>query len=151
MSIRMTLSTGLAVLMIVASPLALADDEAALAALLEEFLANVDQASMHDRFWADELVYTSSNGTRFGKETIMTGFETPADDSQSPSYSAEAVDIRLYDDMAIVAFELVGIDPDGTVSRYLNTGTFVMRNDAWKAIAWQATRIPAGEAGAATD
>lgn len=149
MSIRMTLSTGLAVLMIAASPLALADDEAALAALLEEFLANVDQASMHDRFWADELVYTSSNGTRFGKETIMAGFETPADDSQSPSYSAEAVDIRLYDDMAIVAFELVGIDPDGTVSRYLNTGTFVMRNDAWKAIAWQATRIPAD--GAATD
>ncbi len=151
MSIRMTLSTGLAALLIAASPLALADDEAALAALLEEFLANVDQASMHDRFWADELVYTSSNGTRFGKETIMAGFETPADDSQSPSYSAEAVDIRLYDDMAIVAFELVGIDPDGTVSRYLNTGTFVMRNDAWKAIAWQATRIPAGEAGAATD
>jgi len=26
--------------------------------LLREFLANVDKVEMHDRFWADDLIYT---------------------------------------------------------------------------------------------
>ncbi len=138
-----TLLGGLAAIMLAAGSPALADDKEALASLLDEFLANVGESDMHDRFWAEELVYTSSSGTRFGKATIMAGFETPADDSAtSPSYAAEEVDIRLYDDMAIVAFVLVGVDPDGKVSRYLNTGTFVRRDAGWQAVAWQATRIP---------
>ncbi len=146
MSIRTTLFAGLAAILLAATPAALADDKAVLAALLDDLLKNVSEASMHDRFWSDQLVYTSSSGTRFGKETIMAGFQSPGDDAATPSYAAEAVDIRLYDDMAIVAFELVGVGPDGAVSRYLNTGTFALQHGTWKVVAWQATRIPAASA-----
>lgn len=143
MSVRHIVAGGLAALTLAAGSPVLADDRADLAALLDEFLANVDSAGMHDRFWAEELVYTSSNGTRFGKDTIMAGFEAPADDAAaSPSYAAEEVDIRVYDDMAIVAFVLVGVDADNKVNRYLNTGTFSRRDAGWQAVAWQATRVP---------
>jgi hypothetical protein len=31
------------------------------------------------------------------------------------------------------------------VSQYFNTGTFLKREGEWRAVAWQATRIPAPE------
>ncbi|HNP36123.1 MAG TPA: nuclear transport factor 2 family protein [Woeseiaceae bacterium] len=118
-----------------------------LHALLDEFLADVDNVDMHDRFWADDLVYTSSNGTRTNKAEILASMrEANADDisKDSPSYAATDVDIRLYDDMAIVAFRLVATTGDNTKKRsqYLNTGSFLKRNGVWQVVAWQATRIP---------
>ena len=44
---------------------------AELTILLHDFLANSNKAETHSRFWADDLVYTSSNGTRFGKDDII--------------------------------------------------------------------------------
>ena len=41
-----------------------------------------------------------------------------------PVYSAADVDIRIYDDMAIVAFRLVAADADEGTLDYFNTGTF---------------------------
>ncbi len=129
-----------------AVPAALADDRDELGQLLAHFLANAAERDVHETFWAEDLVYTSSAGARFGKADILAGMqEEPASDSADagPVYSGEDVDIRLYDDMAVVAFRLVATDADGSVLNYFNTGTFARRDGRWVAVAWQATRIPA--------
>ena len=45
-------------------------DAAALSGLLIEFLdgAGRNDAAVHDRFWADDLIYTRSAGVRINKE-----------------------------------------------------------------------------------
>ena len=58
------------------------DDVAELTAMVEDFLANADQRAAHERFWAEDLVYSSSSGLRFGKADIMQGFDS-ADDQAS--------------------------------------------------------------------
>ena len=135
-----------AVLILSAVSAARADDNAVLTAKLHAFLDGVAHAEVHDAFWASDLVYTSSSGTRSDKATIMAGFEAEesAGDAQgeSPVYTAEDIDVRTYDTMAIVAFRLVATNSDGSVQEYLNTGTFLNRNDQWQVVAWQATRIP---------
>ena len=126
---------------------ALADDDvAALTALLQDFLANADKRAVHERFWADDLVYSSSAGLRFGKAEIMQGFVDSEPDAGVPppiAYSGEEVDVRLYGDAAVVAFKLVGTPADGSETLYYyNTGTFLKRDGEWRVVAWQATRIP---------
>jgi len=37
--------------------------------------ASINSPKAHDRFWAEELTYTSSSGNRFGKEHLMSGME----------------------------------------------------------------------------
>ena len=113
---------------------------------LEMFLAKNSLRKTHDDFWAEELIYTSSNGTRFGKAKIMSGFEISSDeqkDTESNKWSAQDVDVRLYGDIAVLAFKLFNHDANGDLKqRYLNTGTLVYRDGRWQAVAWQATRIP---------
>jgi hypothetical protein len=50
-----------------------APDAAALKALLEYFLegASRNDVDVHDRFWADELIYTRSAGVRTSKAEIL--------------------------------------------------------------------------------
>ena len=141
----------LAFLLAVSVP-AISDDKADLTALLNDFLTTPDQGSYanHDRFWADDLVYTSSSGTRFDKAFILKGAKEregkPVLPSLLSSYHSEEVDIRLYGAVAIVAFKLVAKTPKlgvVEVQKYFNTGTFLKRNGVWKVIAWQATKIPA--------
>lgn len=136
-------------LVLTAMPLSAADDRAALETLLNRFLAgaSVNDAAMHDRFWADDLVYTSSNGTRFGKAQILEGLTAAGADDPATTYGAEDVDIRLYGDTAVVAFRLLGAPSghDGG-AEFFNTGTFRKRQGEWRAVAWQATRIPRAEA-----
>ncbi len=111
--------------------------------LLSEFLAAVHEEAAHQKFWADDLVYTSSNGTRFGKSEILDGFGEPSDEPPAVSYSAADIDIRIYGVAAIVAFKLVGQPSDGSaVLEYFNTGTFLKREGRWQVVAWQATLIP---------
>ena len=113
---------------------AAASDVDDLTAMLHDFLANADTAAAHDRFWADDLVYSSSAGLRFGKSDIMAGFEGAEENGDLPSvvYSGEEVDVRLYDDVAVVAFKLVGTPSDGSeVLYYYNTGTFLKRDGVW--------------------
>ena len=64
------------------------------------------------------------------------------------AYSAEDIRIQQYGHMAIVAFRLVGRRAAAPVAvdHYLNTGTFLRRNGEWRAVAWQATRVPAKQA-----
>jgi len=124
---------------------AYADDTSDLKDLLNSFLDGVTEKATHDRFWAHDLIYTSSRGTRTTKADIMAGFEgvEPGSNSGGPEYSAEDVQIQIYDDTAVVAFRLVA-SPEGDSSRqeYLNTGTFLKRDNEWRVVAWQATIVP---------
>ena len=124
-----------------------ANDE--LTALLKSFLAgaSVNDAAAHDRFWAEDLIYTSSSGDRFGKAEIMEGLaesDSSGNDEPTTVYSAEAIRIQQYGDTAVVAFRLVGTATSEPEDRteYLNTGTFLKRDNEWRVVAWQATRVP---------
>lgn len=119
---------------------------------LDDFLANVTQAETHDRFWAEDLIYTSSSGARTVKSDIMSGFSAAAnaekESAPGPVFTAEEVQIQIYGDMAVVAFKLVATPPAGSealgVQNYFNTGTFLKREGDWQVVAWQATIIPEG-------
>ena len=125
-------------------------DAAELTRLLKEFLSGAgrNDVAMHDRFWADDLIYTGSGGKRRGKEELMR--DVRSEDSQKSTepptvYSAEDIRIQQYGETAIVAFRLVGTaDKVGAkeVKNYLNTGTFLKRKGEWRAVAWQATVLP---------
>lgn len=129
-----------------------APDAAELTKLLNDFLAGASQndVAMHDRFWADELVYTSALGRRKGKADIMRELRaepaaTPKQEEGTTVYTAEEIRIQQYSDTAIVAFRLVATtDKAGakSVANYLNTGTFLKRNGKWQAVGWQATAMP---------
>lgn len=140
-----------AITLLLASGTALAGDADEILGMLDEFLANAGTASAHERFWADDLVYTSSRGTRTTKAEIMASFEGAEDNGESepgPVYSAEEVQLKRYGDTAVVAFKLVGTPPDDApVDYYFNTGTFLKRDGEWRVVAWQATKIPPAEGG----
>jgi len=126
----------------------IAGDREELSQMLDEFLAHAGDAPAHERFWADDLVYTSSRGTRTNKAEILATFDEPEEKSRraDPEYWAENVDIRVYAETAVVAFRLVGKLPDEEEPQnYFNTGTFLKRDGVWKAVAWQATKIPPAE------
>jgi ketosteroid isomerase-like protein len=142
---------------------AAAPDTGELTKLLNEFLAGASRndAAVHDRFWADDVIYTGSAGRRRGKADIMRDVRAaPAPKPGDPTTVFTAADIRIqqYGDTAIVAFRLVGTTrgpqrgspvgvvaaKDGTteVMNYLNSGTFVKRNGKWQVVNWQSTRMP---------
>lgn len=129
-----------------------APDAVKLTALLNEFLAGAgrNDAAVHDRFWADDLIYTRSTGVRTNKEEIMKGLRstTPAprkDTDPVTVYTGDQVQIHQYGKTAVVAFRLVitNTKSDGTkiVSYNFNTGTFVKRKGIWQAVAWQSTIV----------
>lgn len=130
-----------------------APDAAELTKLVKDFLdgASRNDAAMHDRFWAEDLIYTGSSGRRIGKADIMrdqrsTAAPRPA--APSTSYTAEDIRIQQYGNTAIVAFRLVGTtkrDNKTDIANFLNTGTFLKRNGKWQAVSWQATRMPRPE------
>lgn len=126
-----------------------ASDADDLTAMVQEFLGDADKQDAHARFWADDLIYTSSSGLRFGKAEIMEGFgaDDAAGEESTIEYSGENFDVRLYDEMAVVAFKLVGTPADANtdVLYYFNTGTFLKRNEIWQVVAWQATKIPSAK------
>lgn len=127
-----------------------APSAAELTKLLNEFLAGASRndAAIHDRFWADDLIYTSALGVRRGKAEVMQGVRSaqpPKPGDARNNYSAEDIRIRQYGDTAIVAFRLVNkAEKDGKteITKYLNTGTFLKRKGIWQVIAWQATKAP---------
>jgi ketosteroid isomerase-like protein len=124
-----------------------APDVAELKRLLAWFLdgASRNDVAVHERFWAEELVYTRSAGVRTNKAEILADVRKGADPAEPPTaYSAEDVSVQQYGDTAVVAFRLVGKVGGNSPEtlNFLNTGTFLKRNGEWRAIAWQATRMP---------
>lgn len=120
-------------------------DAKVLTVLLNEFLAGASRndATAHERFWAEQLIYTSSSGARFGKADILEGMEEEEPGPETV-YSAEDIRIQQYGDTAVVAFKLLGQVQEGDreLMQFFNTGTFVKAGGEWRAVAWQATRIP---------
>jgi len=106
---------------------------------------------MHDRFWADDVIYTGSAGRRRGKADIMKDVRSapaPKPGDAKTTYTAEDVRIQQYGNTAIVAFRLVGTsEKDGKteVAKYLNTGTFLKRKGKWQVVSWQATKAASAE------
>jgi ketosteroid isomerase-like protein len=134
-------------------PAQTAPDSAELTRLLKEFLAGASRndAAIHDRFWAEDLIYTGSTGRRRGKSEIMLDVRSaPAPQPGDPATTFTAVDIRIqqYGNTAIVAFRLIGTtEKDGKkeIMNFLNSGTFLKRNGKWQVVNWQATRMPRPE------
>jgi hypothetical protein len=124
-----------------------------ISAMLTTFLTpEVNNSSAgHQRFWADDLVYTSSAGKVMSKADILKSFPEdvkPKSDQHAESravFTAEDVLVRPYGDTAALTFRLVEHDADGKISYFRNSGTFLRRNGKWQAITWQATRVPAQE------
>lgn len=127
-----------------------APDAAELTRLLNDFLAGASRndAAMHDRFWADDLIYTRSAGRRVTKADVMRDLRAaPAPKPGDPKtiYTAEDIRIQQYGNTAVVAFRLVATtESEGTrqVANLLNSGTFVKRDDKWQVVNWQSTRMP---------
>ncbi len=124
-----------------------------LTQLLNEFLvgASRNDAAIHDRFWAEDLIYTGSAGRRRGKAEVMRDVRSapaPKPGDESTVYTAEDIRIQQYGDTAVVAFRLVGSkrrsqkNGRNDVANYLNTGTFVKRNGKWQVVNWQSTKMP---------
>lgn len=135
--------------------------------LLDEFLAHVDEAAMHERFWADELVYTGSSGAKRTKQEIVASVKkseeeakaaaTPAATApesaataepatvQKPAgrdfYAAEEVQVRQFGAAMVLNFRLVHHLPDGKTDLYRNSGVFVRKKAGWQVVSWQATKI----------
>lgn len=124
---------------------------AELTKLLNDFLAGASRndVAMHDRFWADDVIYTGSAGRRRGKADIMKDVRSapaPKPGDAKTTYTAEDVRIQQYGDTAIIAFRLVGTtEKDGKteVAKYLNSGTFLKRQGKWQVVNWQATKAAA--------
>lgn len=127
-----------------------APDAAELTRLVQEFLAgaSTNDAAVHERFWADDLIYTGSSGRRVSKADIMRDVRSaPAKKAGDPStvYTAEDVRIQQYGTTAVVAFRLVGTTTASgrtEVQKFLNSGTFLKRDGRWQVVNWQATRLP---------
>lgn len=124
------------------------DAEREIPALLNEFLAHVSDPAMHNRFWADDVIYTGSGGKVRGKPEIMKSVteeaekktDKPAASPYSSQYSAEDVKVRQFGDIAVLNFQLVAHDGD-KVQTFRNSGTFVKRDGKWQVVNWQATKI----------
>lgn len=131
-----------------------APDAAELTRLLNDFLAGASRndAAVHDRFWADDLIYTRSAGRRVNKAEVMHDVRSalpPKPSDPKTIYTAEDIRIQQYGDTAVVAFRLVATTDNGgtkQVANLLNSGTFVKRNGKWQVVNWQSTRMPRTEA-----
>lgn len=127
-----------------------------LTSLLNEFLAGASRndAAVHDRFWAEDVIYTGSGGRRRIKADIMRDVRAaPAPKAGDPTTTFTAEDIRIqqYGNTAVVAFRLVGTtEKNGRteVAKLMNSGTFLKRKGKWQVVNWQATKMvrPAEEA-----
>jgi hypothetical protein len=124
-----------------------ASDAADLTKLLNDFLAgaSTNDAATHDRFWADDLIYTRSAGRRVTKAEVMRDVRNarpPRPDAPKTVFTAEDIQIQQYGNTAVVAFRLVSTTDNKTVANNLNSGTFVKRDGKWQVVSWQSTRMP---------
>ena len=133
------------------APALWADDakstQATITGMLQEFLAKNTERAQHDRFWADDLVYTGSGAVVRTKAEIMKNFDEDKSAPAKPkepqaTYSAEDILVRPYGTTAALTFRLVAHNPDGSVQYYRNSGTFLLREGKWQVVTWQATKVP---------
>ncbi|MGM0481993.1 MAG: nuclear transport factor 2 family protein [Pseudomonadota bacterium] len=112
-----------------------------------EFLygASINDPAAHDKFWADELTYTSSSGNRFGKDHLMSNLsdaEPKKPENIRVWYSAEDIEIKTFGEAVIFNFKLVAEKKDKVTEYYYNTGVLIERDGRFQAVNWNATQIP---------
>jgi len=138
---------GLLALIATAAPPARAAESsetvAEITQLLHWFLApdNNPRPPTHQRFWAEDVVYTSSTGIVRRKADILASFDGSERPVDKIRWSAEDVLVRPYGDAAALTFRLVGRATDGSVTLHRNSAMFLKRDGEWRAVTWQATRI----------
>jgi ketosteroid isomerase-like protein len=122
-----------------------------LTTMLNQFMrdASSNNRAGFERFFADDVIYTGSNGMVHTKADIMRSLNVPKPANaarEKESYSAQDILVHDFGSTAIVAFQLVARmqHADGKIetANYRDTGTFLRRNGRWQVIAWQATKIP---------
>ena len=106
------------VLGLILTPVAVfAGDVEDLSAILDNFLAHAGELAAHERFWADDLVYTSSRGTRTAKAEIMASFENQhflaglgqiggTDETVVPGTDDNRVDLLAHQDLFLKRFQI---------------------------------------------
>ncbi|MGM0631166.1 MAG: nuclear transport factor 2 family protein [Pseudomonadota bacterium] len=107
--------------------------------------ASINSPKAHDRFWAEELTYTSSSGNRFGKEHLMSGMEdAKAKDPEEVEvwYEAEDIEVKQFGDTVVFNFTLTAEEEGKVTKYYYNTGVLIERDGRWQAVNWNATEVP---------
>lgn len=107
--------------------------------------ASINSPKAHDRFWAEELTYTSSSGNRFGKEHLMSGMENAkAKDPEEVEvwYEAEDIEVKQFGDTVVFNFTLTAEEEGKVTKYYYNTGVLIERDGRWQAVNWNATEVP---------
>jgi len=110
---------------------------------LNWFLNTVSCEATHQSFWAEDLVYTSSSGSRFGKASIVDGMNG-CDELSVVRYAADEVTVRMVGTTALLSFKLLMFDGESELptQSYYNSGVLVKNDGVWQATLWQATIIP---------
>lgn len=117
---------------------------------LRDFLeaaASGDQ-KVFDSFFADDVIYTGSSGSKMDKAAVMKSIGAHLANGSKVAYRADDITVHPYDNTVIVNFRMAVDDDDQGKHETLyfrNTGTFLRRNGRWQAVAWQATRVPPAE------
>ena len=126
------------------------DAKAEVTALLQEFLSKVTSPAMHQRFWADDVIYVSNAGVVRTKADVLEGVKdlgpaVPAGGLASAAaaggYSAEDVVVRQFGETIVVNFRLVQHTAGQPDTSFRNSGVFVRRDGRWQVVSWQATRV----------
>ena len=120
---------------------ATAESKQVIKDLLENFLqgASINDLETHQQFWAEDLVYTSSNGTRFGKAALLQGVRQAAEPDGS-QYSGDQIELRMHGETAVLTFRLIAESPEGQRQYFYNSGVLRQQDGRWQATTWQATR-----------
>jgi hypothetical protein len=134
------------------SPAPQRDAQAEVTALLHEFLAKVGSPAMHQRFWADDVIYVSNAGVVRTKADILKGMKAEEPEARAGTgaaapaataggYSAEDVVVRHFGETVVLNFRLVQRTPGQPDTSFRNSGVFVLRDGRWQVLSWQATRV----------
>lgn len=100
--------------------------------------------AIHERFWADDLVYTAPDGIRYDKAAIMANVRREGPhpiSTDTEIYSARDIDLRLYGDAAVVNFTMViSVDVGETeIGHYLVSCVFIKQDGRWRTVNWHST------------
>src|ERR1700730_6023946 len=120
--------------------------------MLRDFLAAVAHGDkkVFEKFFADDVIYTSSTGVMMDKSEVMRTIGAHAENGSKATYRAEDITVHPYESMVVVNFRMV-MDGENDSQRqtayFRNTGTLLKRNGEWQAVAWHATEASPEDAG----
>ena len=121
-----------------------AKDGPELTRLLNEFLAGASKndPAVHDRFWADDLIYTHSSARIDTKHSLIDNMQSGA----TVYNSVEPSDVKAQDLGSAVVLTGVaqfrvtsGGKPNAFGARF--TDVYANRGGKWQMVTWQSTRL----------